>query len=43
MNFLKGSYKKAKNQLKWKPKTSIKELVKIMVDFELKNSSYKNS
>jgi len=43
VNFLKGSYKKAKNQLKWRPKTSIKELVKIMVDFELKNSSYKNS
>ncbi len=34
---LLGKSKKAKKELKWKPKTSIKMLVKEMVDFELKN------
>lgn len=35
VNFLKGTYNKAKKQLKWKPKTSLKNLVDIMVNFEL--------
>ena len=34
---LLGNSKKAQKELKWKPKTSIKMLVKEMVDFELKN------
>ena len=34
---LLGNSNKAKRDLKWKPKTSIKMLVKEMVDFELKN------
>ena len=34
---LLGNSNKARRELKWKPKTSIKMLVKEMVDFELKN------
>jgi len=34
---LLGNSNKAKRELKWKPKTSIKMLVKEMVNFELKN------
>ncbi len=34
---LLGNSSKAKRDLKWKPKTSIKMLIKEMVDFELKN------
>ena len=34
---LLGNSNKAKRDLKWKPKTSIKMLVKEMVDFEFKN------
>ena len=34
---LLGNPKKAKKLLNWRPKTSIKILVKEMVDFELKN------
>ena len=33
---LLGNSKKAKRELKWKPKTSIKTLVKEMVNFDLK-------
>ena len=33
---LKGDYKKAKKILGWKPKTSVEELAKIMVDQEMK-------
>ncbi len=33
---LLGNSKKARKELKWKPKTNIKELVKEMVNFELK-------
>lgn len=33
---LKGNYSKAKKHLKWKPKVKFKELVKIMVDADLK-------
>ena len=37
-----GDSKKAKKELNWKPKTSIKLLVKEMVDFDLKTSSMIN-
>ena len=33
---LLGNSKKARKELKWKPKTNIKKLVKEMVNFELK-------
>lgn len=36
VNFLKGDYTKARQKLKWKPKTSFKELVKIMTETEIK-------
>ena len=36
VNILKGDNKKAKNILKWKPKTDLDELINIMVDSELK-------
>ena len=41
VNILQGDYSKAKKKMGWRPKTSFKELVKIMVDAdiqELKNS-----
>ncbi len=36
VNYLKGSFKKAQNVLGWRPKTSLKDLVKLMLDEELK-------
>ena len=36
VNHLLGDYKKASNLLNWSPKTSFKDLVKIMVDEDLK-------
>tara|TARA_B100000900_G_scaffold411973_1_gene432743 strand:+ start:2030 stop:3058 length:1029 start_codon:yes stop_codon:yes gene_type:complete len=36
VNYLKGSFKKAQNVLGWKPKTSLKDLVRLMIDEELK-------
>ena len=36
VNFLKGDAKKAKNKLKWKPKTDLKSLINLMVKEELK-------
>jgi len=36
VNFLKGDYKKAKKILKWKPKTEITELIKKMINYDLK-------
>ena len=38
VNFLKGSYKRALNKLGWRPKTNFKNLIKIMIDEELKNN-----
>tara|TARA_A100001035_G_C27786978_1_gene504941 strand:+ start:2812 stop:3861 length:1050 start_codon:yes stop_codon:yes gene_type:complete len=35
VNYLKGNYLKAKRILKWKPKTNIKDLIKIMVDNDI--------
>jgi GDPmannose 4,6-dehydratase len=35
VNYLCGDHSKAKNKLKWKPKTSFEKLVKIMVDSDL--------
>tara|TARA_B100001540_G_scaffold210956_1_gene185898 strand:+ start:1574 stop:2596 length:1023 start_codon:yes stop_codon:yes gene_type:complete len=41
---LKGDYKKAKKILGWKPKTSVEELAKIMVDQEMKTlTKYKKN
>ena len=34
---LKGDFRKAKKLLKWEPKIGIQDLVKEMVDYELKN------
>ncbi len=36
VDFLRGDYSKAKKILKWKPKTSIKELAKIMLESDIK-------
>jgi len=36
VDLLIGDYKKAKELLKWEPKTSFKELVHMMVDADLK-------
>ncbi|URQ73751.1 GDP-mannose 4,6-dehydratase [SAR86 cluster bacterium] len=40
VDFLKGDASKALKSLGWKPKTSIKKLVKIMVDYDLKYDDY---
>ena len=40
VNLLHGDASKAKNKLKWKPKTNLKQLVKIMINHEIKY--YKN-
>ncbi len=37
VNYLKGDYKKAEKLLKWKPKTSLPEIIKLMIDFDYKN------
>jgi len=36
LNYLRGDAKKAAKQLKWKPKTTFKKLVKMMVDEDVK-------
>jgi len=36
VNYLRGNNKKAKNKLGWKPKTTFKNLVKIMLDEDIK-------
>ncbi|MBU1932347.1 MAG: GDP-mannose 4,6-dehydratase, partial [Candidatus Omnitrophica bacterium] len=36
VNILCGDYSKAKKKLKWKPKVNFKNLVKMMVDEDLK-------
>ena len=38
VNFLKGNYKKALIKLGWQPKTNFRNLIKIMIDEELKNN-----
>ena len=35
VNILQGDYSKARRKLGWKPKTSFKELVRIMVDADI--------
>ena len=40
VDILKGDASKALKSLGWKPKTSIKKLVKIMVDYDLKYDDY---
>ena len=37
LNYLRGNYNKARKILKWKPKTSFKQLVKEMVHEDIKN------
>ena len=37
LNYLKGDYTKANKELKWKPKVGIKNLIKIMLEYDLKN------
>ena len=39
LNYLKGDYTKANKELKWKPKVGIKNLIKIMLEYDLKNES----
>lgn len=43
VDFLIGDFTKAKNQLKWKPKTTFKKLVKIMAEADLKEQKRKIS
>ena len=38
VNVLQGDYSKAKKKLGWKPKTSFKDLVKIMVDADMQSA-----
>ena len=40
VNFLNGDCSKAKKELKWRPKTDLKKLVKIMVDDEINYYKY---
>ena len=39
VNYLKGSYKEAFKDLKWKPTISLKGLIKKMIDFEIKGTN----
>ena len=36
VNILKGNPEKAKKELKWHPKTNLNQLIKIMIDEEIK-------
>ena len=38
VDILQGDYTKARNKLKWKPKVSFEELVRIMLNSDLKNA-----
>ncbi len=40
VEFLKGDASRAKDKLGWKPKTSFEELVKIMVEYDLRFDNY---
>ena len=40
VNYLRGDSSKAQKELKWKPKTDLKKLVKIMIDEEIKNFNF---
>lgn len=35
--YLKGNYSKAKKVLKWRPKTNLKNLISMMIEYDLKN------
>ena len=35
VEYLKGSYKKAQKNLKWRPKTSLSKLIRLMIDADL--------
>jgi len=36
LNYLRGDYSKAKKLLGWKPKTNFKKLVRLMLEYDLK-------
>lgn len=40
VQYLLGDASKAEKNLGWKPKTSLEQLVKVMVDYDLKNDDY---
>ncbi len=40
VNMLCGDYSKAKSKLGWSPKTNIRDLIKIMVQYDLKHDGY---
>ena len=42
VNYLRGDSSRAQKELKWKPKTNLKKLVKIMIDEEIKNFNFLN-
>ena len=42
VDYLKGNYNKAKKKLNWSPKTSIKELAKIMINHDMEYLLKKN-
>ena len=37
VNYLQGDYSKAKKMLNWQPKTSLNQMIKIMLSHEAKN------
>lgn len=37
VNYLRGNYKKAKKILGWKPKTNLKDMIRLMINYDLKN------
>ena len=39
VNYLKGNFNKARKLLKWKPKTNLKELVRIMIKEDMKSNN----
>ena len=40
VNYLKGSYKEAFKDLKWRPKTNLKSLIEKMIDYETSNKKF---
>jgi GDPmannose 4,6-dehydratase len=40
VDLLWGDPTKARKQLRWEPKTSIRELVRMMVNYDLKHDGY---
>ena len=40
LHYLKGNSKKALKNLKWKPKISLRGLIKEMIDYDIQNQNY---